>query len=256
MPDAAPPSPRRIPSARAGALIWLVGDSPARVLDLGSGPGRWAQSLLDAGHEVFCVDHDPRRVAALSARLGTRLHVAGQVESLPYLSCHFDVVTAAQNLHRFAPGLAFTEIARVLKPGGHLAVMFDTRDDTVPWVRRLMAILQQVDPDAMRGDYGDESVSAVADSPYFDTLERRNFRHWVPTTRAQLLTTAHRLPAVARLGDAERDALLTQVGALYDTSARAPDPLMLPYQTSCWRAVVDHTQLSISDSDDALQICF
>ncbi len=58
----------------------------------------------------------------LRERLGTRLHVAGQVESLPFLSCHFDVVTAAATLHRFAPGLALTEIARVLKPGGRVAV--------------------------------------------------------------------------------------------------------------------------------------
>lgn len=256
MPDAASPSSRRGAAPHSGAVAWLAGSRPARVLDLGSGPGRLAHALVDLGHEVFCLDHDPDRVAALPRRLGTRLHVAGQVESMPYLSCHFDVVTAAQNLDRFAPGLAVTEIARVLKPGGHLAVVFDSRDDTVPWVRRLMAILQQVEADAMRGEFGEASMATIADSPYFVGLERRNFRHWVPTTRAELIAMAHRLPAVQRLGPTERDEVSAQVGALYDTSARAPDPLMLPYQTSCWRALVDHTQLSISDADTALQISF
>ena len=89
----------------------------------------------------------------------------------------FDVVTASQTLHRFAPGLALTEIARVLKPGGHLAVAYNTRDDTVPWVRRLIALMQQTDPDAMKGDYGVESLDAIADSSYFVDLERRNFRN-------------------------------------------------------------------------------
>ncbi len=175
---------------------------------------------------------------------------------MPYLSCHFDMVTAAQNLHRFAPGLAVTEIARVLRPGGRLGVVFDTRDNTVPWVRRLMAILQAVDPEAMRGSYGEESMAAIADSPYFVGLERRNFRHWVPTTRAELIAMAQQLPGVQRLDDAARDDVLAQVGGLYDSSARAPDPLMLPFQTSCWRATVDHTQLSISDNEDALRISF
>ena len=120
-----------------------------RVLDLGAGRGGFAAMLCDAGHEVFCIDRTVDLVASLPARLETRRHVVGQVESLPFLSCHFDVVTAAQTLHRFAPGLALTEIARVLKPGGYLAIAYNTRDDTVPWVRRLIALMREADPGAM-----------------------------------------------------------------------------------------------------------
>jgi ubiquinone/menaquinone biosynthesis C-methylase UbiE len=234
---------------------WLVGEPRKRVLDLGSGRGAFAAMLNDAGHEVFCVDRSVDAVAGLSQRLGTRRHVVGQVESLPYLSCHFDVVTASETFHRFAPGLALTEIARVLKPGGHLAVVYNTRDDTVPWVKRLAALMHQADPDAMRGDFGEQSLEAVADSPYFGTLERKNFRNWVPITRAGLIVMVQRRPAVARLDPTARNGLLAEVGALYDTSARIPDPLLLPFKTSCWRAEVDHSRLAVEDDfDDALQI--
>ncbi|SEP64343.1 class I SAM-dependent methyltransferase [Microlunatus flavus] len=253
MPAAPVPGSRRPGALQPAAVDWMVGERPARVLDLGSGRGSFATALVEAGHEVFCLDHDPERVAALPARLGTRLHVAGQVESMPYLSCHFDVVTAAQTLHRFAPGLAVTEIARVLRPGGHLAVLYQTRDDTVPWVRRLMGILQRVDPSAMQGAYGDASVAELAQSPYFHELERRSFRTWVPTTRDALVTMAARRPAVAALPQSERDAVLAEVGGLYDSSARAPEPLLLPFRTSCWRAMVDHSGLTI-DEDPALTI--
>ncbi len=247
------PGPRRPASLPTQATDWLVGEQPARVLDLGSGRGSFAAALVDAGHEVFCLDHDPERVAGLPGRLGTRLHVAGQVESMPYLSCHFDVVTASQTLHRFAPGLAVTEIARVLRPGGHLAVLYQTRDDTVPWVRRLMGILQRVDPSAMQGAYGDLSVTEVGESRYFRDLERRDFRTWVPITRAGLATMAEQRPAVAALPADRRTEVLAEVGALYDSSARAPEPLLLPFRTSCWRAVVDHTELTI-DEDPGLTI--
>ncbi|GAA3574932.1 class I SAM-dependent methyltransferase [Microlunatus spumicola] len=247
------PGARRAAALPPDAVDWLVGDEPARVLDLGSGRGAFAATLVDAGHEVFCLDQDPERVATLPGRLGTRLHVAGQVESMPYLSCHFDVVTASQTLHRFAPGLALTEIARVLRPGGHLAVIYQTRDDTVPWVKRLMAILQRVDASAMQGAYGDTSIAEVGESPYFTDLERRDFRTWVPTTRDALVTMAQRRPAVAALGAAEREAVLAEVGGLYDSSARAPEPLLLPFRTTCWRAWVDHTELAIDD-DPALTI--
>ncbi len=237
------------------AVDWLVGDQPARLLDLGSGHGANARLLVGRGHEVFCIDRDVEAVAALPERLGSRLHVAGQVESLPYLSCHFDAVTSSANLHRFAPGLALSEIARVLKPGGVLAVAYNVRDDTVPWVRRLAEILQQVDPSAMAGAYGVESVQAVIDSPYFHPVEKRAFRNWVSIDRPGLLAMVERRPETAELDPDARERLRAAVGAVYDSSARPPEPLLLPYQAACWRAHVDHSALAISDDDsDVVQI--
>lgn len=233
----------------------MVGGTRRRILDLGSGTGAFAQSLVDEGHEVFCIDRDLAAVAAATERLGTRLHVVGQVESLPYLSCHFDVVTASQNLHKFAPGLALSEVARVLRPGGHLAVAYNTRDDTVPWVRRLTALLQRHDPQAMRGDYGIESLGDVTDSPYFGDLVRRDFRNWVPITRKGLVAMVERRPATASLDQGTRQALLDEVAGLYDSIARPPEPLLLPYRASCWRAEVDHSGLVLDEDDfDVVQI--
>jgi ubiquinone/menaquinone biosynthesis C-methylase UbiE len=77
----------------------MVGEQHARVLDLASGSGSFTRMLADAGHEVFGIDRDPAQVASLAERLGTQLHVAARVEALPFLACHFDVVTASQTLH-------------------------------------------------------------------------------------------------------------------------------------------------------------
>ena len=244
---------RRTPYPVAAAA-WMVGERRARVLDVGSGRGSFAAMLHELGHEVFGLDRDVAAVAHLAARLGSRLHVAGQVESLPYLSCHFDVVTASQTLHRFAPGLALTEIARVLKPGGHLAVAFNTRDDTVPWVRRLTALMREAEPEAMSGDFGLESAAALEESPYFVELERRSFRNWVPITRGGLVSMVERQPWAASLAEDVRADLLSAVGRLYDTSARPPEPLLLPFQAVCWRARVDHAELTLDEDLDALEI--
>ena len=233
----------------------MAGAEPMRVLDLGAGHGGFAAMLSDAGHEVFCIDRTVELVAGLPARLGTHRHVVGRVESLPFLSCHFDVVTAAQTLHHFAAGLPLSEIARVLKPGGQLAIAYNTRDDTVPWVRRLIALMREADPESMRGDYGEDSVEKVAESPYFGLFERRNFRNWMPITRDGLISMVERRPAVGQLNPTARDRLLREVGGLYDSSARRPDPLMLPFQTSCWRVEVDHSKLAITDDfKDVLRI--
>jgi SAM-dependent methyltransferase len=233
----------------------MAGPEPMRVLDLGAGHGGFAAMVSDAGHEVFCIDRTVELVAGLPARLGTHRHVVGRVESLPFLSCHFDVVTAAQTLHHFAAGLPLSEIARVLKPGGQLAIAYNTRDDTVPWVRRLIALMREADPESMRGDYGEDSVEKVAESPYFGLFERRNFRNWMPITRDGLISMVERRPAVGQLNPTARDRLLREVGGLYDSSARRPDPLMLPFQTSCWLVEVDHSKLAITDDfEDVLRI--
>ena len=226
------------------AVDWLVGEG-RHACSTSAPVTAPSPDAAGRGHEVFCIDRDVEAVAALPERLGTRLHVAGQVESLPYLSCHFDAVTASANLHRFAPGLALSEIARVLKPGGELAVAYNMRDDTVPWVRRLAAILQQVDPSAMAGAFGAESVQAVVDSPYFGPVEKRAFRNWVPIDRARAAGHGRAPARDSCAGPRRPGTAAAEVGAVYDTSARPPEPLLLPYQAACWRAHVDHSALAI-----------
>lgn len=233
----------------AAAPLWLVGERRCRVLDLASGGGAFAQMLVDAGHEVYGIDRDPARVAQLVQRLETSLHVVGRVEALPFLSCQFDVVTASQTLHHFAPGLALSEVARALKPGGHLAIAYNTRDDTVPWVKRLIALMRQADPESATGDYGTEAVESVAESPYFGELERKTFRNWVPISRAGLVSMVARRPSAQQLEPEQRQRLLSEVADLYDSSARPPEPLLLPFRATCWRAVADHSQLAAMDDD-------
>jgi len=216
------------------------------------GPVGTSQDMLDL------LDGDVDKLEELERRIADHLGFGQVLVSTGQVyprSLDFDVVTAAQTLHHFPPGLALSEIARVLKPGGHLAIAYNTRDDTVPWVRRLIALMRESDPESMRGEYGEDSVDKVAESPYFGLFERRNFRNWMPITRDGLISMVERRPAVVQLNPMTRARLLREVGALYDSSARRPDPLMLPFQTSCWRVEVDHSKLVIDDDfDDVLRI--
>ncbi|PNA84629.1 methyltransferase, partial [Pseudomonas sp. FW300-E2] len=82
--------------------------------------------------------------------------VCGSPESLPLNSSSFDAVLVHQGFHELAPRLALPEIARLLRPGSALGVSWLVRDDTVPWVKRLAALLRTVDENAMSGDYGTE----------------------------------------------------------------------------------------------------
>lgn len=247
------PYPAQVPS-------WLTGGGRRRVLDLGTGRGGLAQMLADDGHHVVCLDQD---IAALTTLTNRRYDevvpqmletVAAQASSLPFADQTFDVVTCAQVFHRFAPGLVLAEVARVLRPGGLFGVVYSTRDDTVPWVKRLTRLVQEFDSTIMSGDFGHGSISSLEESPYFAEIEHRSFRNWIPVTRPQMLLMVRRNPAVQRLPEAQREQLVAKVGELYDNSARAPEPLLLPWQASCWRAEVDHSQVNFTDNGDGLNI--
>lgn len=230
-------------STLADALAWLVGESDGPTLILGNSSAAFAAGLRGR-HRLTLVDRDRDAVSALLRRAPSGLPMVAAAEALPLAPCSFDRVLLAQNFHTFAPGLALSEFARVLRPGGRLGITYTVRDDSVPWVKRLVRTVRQHDPDAMGGAYGTESVQALQDSAYFPQVQTRSFRRWVPIDRPGLVEMVTRMPAAQKLDEQTRAALLDEVGAVYDNSARPPEPLLLPYRVSCWSAEVDHTELT------------
>ncbi|MEL4503630.1 class I SAM-dependent methyltransferase [Luteococcus sp. H138] len=235
------PSPRRS-QFPAPAIDWMVGTQPARVLNLG-GSAALPKLLAGQGHQVMAVDKDLDQVSRLAAD-GRMVAIGAEAEALPFDPCQFDVITAHQVFHRFAPGLVLSEMARVLRPGGHVSVSYLVRDDSVPWVKRLVRLLRQVDENAMRGDYGDDSVEALATSKYFPELEMQRFRIWQQVNRPTLLAMVANQPAVAALDEDLRQLVLNDAAHLYDSATPGADELRLPYELRVWRGWVDHEELT------------
>lgn len=236
------------------ALDWLVEGSTGPTLVIGRDSVAFAD--LPRERRLTVLDREADAVAALLRRAPAAIPLVAAAEALPLAPCSYDRVLLAQNFHKLAPGLALSEFARVLRPGGRLGVGYTVRDDSIPWVKRLVALVQQADPDAMSGDYGTDSLQALTDSPYFPTVETRSFRHWVPIDRPGLLAMVGRSQVADKLDESDLQALLAQVDELYANAARAPEPLLLPYRVQCWRAEVDHTELTapLDLPDDGLQI--
>jgi SAM-dependent methyltransferase len=218
------------PSYPEEIVRWLVGDPPARVLELGAGTGKLTAGLCAIGHDVVATDPSPEMLARLPRAAPTARPVLARAEDIPLPSASVDVVVAAQSWHWFDADRALPEIARVLKPGGTVALVWNVGDLRVPWVRKVLG-LTDVQADGQGED-------PFAGTDIFVLTDRTEAKHW-QTFRQDTMTGY--VASTSRLATAtpeERDALLAEAARLYDSYDRGPDGLLMPWVAYGYRGRV------------------
>jgi SAM-dependent methyltransferase len=113
--------------ARVPLVAAVVEAAPRRILEVGCGWGELAEWLArETGAEVVATDRSPRMIELARAR-GVDAKLA-DVQELPFADGEFDVAVAAWMLYH-VPGLerAIAELARVLRPGGRLIAVTNSR---------------------------------------------------------------------------------------------------------------------------------
>ncbi|MGN7779588.1 class I SAM-dependent methyltransferase [Mycolicibacterium sp. 22603] len=129
------------PSYPPDAIDWLLPHGARTVLDLGAGTGKLTVRLVERGLDVVAVDPIPEMLDVLSSSLPGTPALLGTAEDIPLPDDSVDCVLVAQAWHWFDPQRAADEIARVLRPGGRLGLVWNTRDERMGWVKDLGAII-------------------------------------------------------------------------------------------------------------------
>jgi SAM-dependent methyltransferase len=212
------------------AVIWLAGDLPCDVVDLGAGTGKLTRGLVGCGHRVTAVDPLPEMLDQLRTVTSDVIAVVGSAEQIPLPGGSADVVASAQAFHWFDHAVAVPEIARILRPGGRLALVWNTRDDREPWVAELS--------DAIMGRESirdGDALEPVTASGLFGPVETATFSYAQALDRASLRDLVISRSYCAVLPPEERERVLSRVDALYEVHA-GPEGLQLPYVTECFRA--------------------
>lgn len=200
------------------------------------------RGLVRLGYHVVTVDRDMTKLRSAVDSMSIGAAVA-HADALPFDYGRFDAVFVHQVFPDIKPDTALPEFARVLKPGGRLLISHLGRDDSVPWVQRLAALVRTVDPTAMTSPSVDEALAGVDDSKFFTQIESRNFRYWQPISQQGLAAMVSAVPAVAALDDRHRQHLLDEATAIHDQAA-GYQQLRLPYLLRCWRGVVDSDSIT------------
>jgi SAM-dependent methyltransferase len=211
------------------AVRWLAGDDSRDVVDLGAGTGKLTRALVALGHHVIAVEPLDEMRAELEAAVTGARALAGDAETIPLPDSVADVVTSAQAFHWFDHDAALPEIARVLRPGGRLALVWNSRDDRDPWMARLSAIIGNETIEES------DVVPVIDESGLFGPVETARFSFEQRLDRDGLLDLVLSRSYCAKLPQSDREPVLEAVGQLYDATA-GPDGVRLPYVTECFRA--------------------
>lgn len=123
-------------------------ESDGRYLDLGCSAGLYTRNMasrLDEGGDIVGIDISPsmlKEAARKSRRSGVHTSYArADAENLPFADDSFDGAVCGGSLNEFGdPARVLGETARVLKPGGRIAIMGILKAET-SWGRRLQNFL-------------------------------------------------------------------------------------------------------------------
>ncbi|MGK5442852.1 class I SAM-dependent methyltransferase [Micromonospora sp. URMC 105] len=206
--------------------------APARVVDLGAGTGILSRAILDLGHEVRPVEPDAGMRAQLAAATPGTTAVAGSAESVPLPDGAADAVLVGQAYHWFDRERAHAEIARVLRPGGTFAPIWNVRDERADWVAELGRI-------AHLGDTGDDLTGRVRDfGPAFGAVELGEFTHRATLTPDEVIgmirTRSYHLTSAPRQQRRVEGELRELLAGHPGLAGR--ETVELPYRTLVFRA--------------------
>jgi SAM-dependent methyltransferase len=215
------------PADAVSYFVELLGAGGA-VLDLAAGTGKLTRPLVAAGLDVTAVEPVAEMRAALPPQVSA---LDGTAEAIPLGDAAVDAVTVAQAFHWFDGEAALLEIARVLRPGGLLALFWNRRVDEDDVNRAIEALVAPHRGDAPAHRSG--AWRAVFErTESFEPLEERVFANAQELDADGLEARVGSISFISALDASERAAVLERARALAGEGT-----VMVPYRTEVqtWR---------------------
>ena len=198
-----------------------------RVLDLAAGTGKFTALLVPTGADVVAIEPVREMGDELRSAVAGVEVLEGTAEAIPLPDASVDAVTVAQAFHWFDAPAALGEIARVLHPGGGLAMIWNRRDESVPWVKRMNELIHWHEFNFSGYDTIDWP-DVVASSGLYTPLQQAAFRYEQVLDRDGLEARIRSVSYIAAMEQKERDEVVATGMRAVEAMA---EPFVLPYNT-------------------------
>jgi SAM-dependent methyltransferase len=198
-------------------LVGELGIGPgSRVLDLAAGTGKLTRLLADTEARIVAVEP----VEAMRERLMRAVPEAdaraGTAEAIPVRASSVDAVAVGQAFHWFKGDAALAEIHRVLRPKRRLGLIWNVKDESVDWVKRLAEIIEPYRGKAPRVASG-AWKAAFERTRLFTPLERARFSFVHETDMSTVIARVVSISFIAALPLDEFERVVTRVRDLLMT---------------------------------------
>lgn len=220
----------RYPDAAITLVTELVRRGGAEPLvDLAAGSGIFTHALVGAGLSPFAIEPVEGMRSRLRAALPHVRIVAATAEALPVRDRSLGAVTVAQAFHWFDGPRAVRELARTMRAGAPLAIVFNVRrsDDA------LQAALEEI-WEPYRGDTPTHRSgawrSAFEGATAFAPFQLGSVEHEQVVDGDGLVDRVVSVSFIATLPDGERARVADRTRALL----RGAETASLPYRTDVW----------------------
>jgi SAM-dependent methyltransferase len=199
----------------------------ATVLDLGAGTGKLTRRLLEAFARVVAVEPSEPMRSVLRRTCPTAAALDGSAEQIPVPGFSVDAVFAAECFHWFDGPRALAEIARVLRPGGALVLLWNLpAGPTEPSLEAVEELLAPYwpPPETIGSSLGDLAAARFSSGDWrrpftgsrFGELRETQLPNAQTVDRDGLVAFFASMGWIADLADEERLPLLERVRARLD----------------------------------------
>jgi SAM-dependent methyltransferase len=218
--------------APASTVDWLTDHEIGSAVELGAGTGHFTRTLVGCVRELFAVEPDARMREVFRATVPGVTVLDGTAEEIPLDDNSVDAVFTKDAWHWFDPDSTPREIARVLRPGGRLGVLWNLRDESVPWMRHLFSVVDaQHEPRRMPGTF------ALPGDADFTPPEHQVVEWTRPMSPSDLVAMLGTYSAVLSMSETERAALYDSAHEYIDSHPQLSgrDIIDVPFRTVSWR---------------------
>jgi SAM-dependent methyltransferase len=220
--------------AAAEALAEELGLGPdSRVLDLAAGTGQLSRLFVPLVGSVVAVEPSASMRHVLARRLPSVEPLEGRAEAIPLPDGSVDAAVIGNAFHWFDGDATVAELARVLRPGGGLAVLWNIGlSSDPPWPAPLEQLVGELREKALRPERQCTSGMwrPALDRAHglFEPLRHSAVDHEHRLDQEAFVSCVASFSFIAAMPDDERDPVLAQVRAL------APEQCVLRMRTDCY----------------------